>query len=680
VWQLGAKVKWEAVCQNADRLLIPLPGYPFERQRFWADSLMQSRVPTATGSADERLPQESWYSVPAWRAVNPGVTSRTGIAAASPWLIVGCADQIEAVIATHLRASGAVVVRVEPGTRYERLAADRFSADASEPDHLRQILETLQYEGVRPRSIIHCGGLAAEPAEHEDEIFWRAQERGFLGLLSLLREMQKLYPISGLSVVALTSETSCVPTDRIIRPEHATLIALGAVLVQEVPGCKLTIVDLAGVPREDIEGRSDLSEVYADWIAGEAVGGCREPLVAYRLGQRLVREFARLPLASGGPPRGIKKDGVYVISGGLGRVGLALAEHLTGSYRARLVLITRKVLPAEPHWESTLADPSCPSELADCLRRLTAIRRQTTDLLVACADLSDAAAVRDVLDAAERRFGRLNGVFHLAADLAHASAQRPLEKLTRADLQVQCRAKVQGLHCLRRVLEDKPMDFAVVFSSNSAILGGAGLAAYAAANAYVSAAVIKESTRQPQRWRAFSWDGLVDDADLSSASAHICLRDALRVSCQLLDRSVDPLIVVSALDLATRLQLLREPTASRQVVEAPASTREQRPRMATAYVAARSDMERLLVEVWEETLAIAGIGVEDDLFDLNGDSLNAMSILSRVDELFGVEVPLRKFMSGKTTIARLGSEISTRLESRGAQSRLSHERALAGRV
>jgi acyl carrier protein len=229
-------------------------------------------------------------------------------------------------------------------------------------------------------------------------------------------------------------------------------------------------------------------------------------------------------------------------------------------------------------------------------------------------------------------------------------------------------------------LENKPIDFAVVFSSNSAILGGAGLAAYAAANAYVSAAVTKESTKQPQRWRAFSWDGLVDDADSSSASAHICLQDAIAVSCQLLDRSADPLIVVSALDLAARLQLLREARAAKQAVEAPASAREQRPKMATPYAAARSDVEALLVEVWEETLAIAGIGVEDDLFDLKGDSLNAMSILSRVEELFGVEVPLRKFMSGKTTIARLGTEICARLESRGPQSRLSHERALAGRA
>ena len=678
-WQLGAKLEWAAVCRNADSRLVPLPGYPFERQRFWADPVMQARVDTPAVNRVERLPKESWYSVPAWRAVNFAATSRAGIAAASPWLIVGCGNPIEAAIGAHLRASGGIVVRIEPGTRYERLGPDRFCADARDPDHLRQILEALQYEGIRPRSIIHCGGLAVEAAGREDDIFWRAQERGFLSVLFLLREMQKLYPVAELSVVALTSESSCAPTDRIVRPEHATLVALGAVLVQEVPGCKLTIVDLAGVPREDIEGRSDLSDLYADWTAGEAVGGCREPLVAYRLGQRLVREFARTPLSSGGPPRGIKRDGVYVIAGGLGRVGLALAEHLTGSYGARLVLITRKVLPEERHWSSTLADPSCPRELADCLRRLVAIRHQTAHLMIASSDLSDEAGVRNVLDAAERRFGRLNGVFHLAADLAHASAQKPLEELTRADLQAQCRAKVQGFHCLRRVLEEKPVDFAVVFSSNSAILGGAGLAAYAAANAYVNAAVTKEWAKQPQRWRAFSWDGLVEDAGLSSAAAHICLRDAVDVTCQLLDHSADPLIIVSALDLATRLRALREARVAKRAAEAPVSTREPRPRLATPYVAPRSDMEARLVELWEETLAIAGIGVEDDLFDLNGDSLNAMSILSRVEELFGVEVPLRKFMSGKTTVTRLSTEIRALLE-KGPRSRLPHERALAGRA
>ena len=92
----------------------------------------------------------------------------------------------------------------------------------------------------------------------------------------------------------------------------------------------------------------------------------------------------------------LRENGVYLIAGGLGGLGFELAKHLARNYGARLVLVSRKAT-------ETASDAFA--------------RELLTEVLCCAADVADAESMQSVVDSAERRFGRINGVFHCAGEL-----------------------------------------------------------------------------------------------------------------------------------------------------------------------------------------------------------------------------------------------------------------------
>jgi acyl carrier protein len=66
------------------------------------------------------------------------------------------------------------------------------------------------------------------------------------------------------------------------------------------------------------------------------------------------------------------------------------------------------------------------------------------------------------------------------------------------------------------------------------------------------------------------------------------------------------------------------------------------------YVAPRTDIERTIVEVWKEVLKQAQVGVHDDFFEVGGDSLLATQVMSRINRLFDIQLPLRRLFEART--------------------------------
>lgn len=654
-WQQGAAVDWTTVCQNRDRNLLSLPGYPFERRRLPADreARLHEAASVALSSPDQ------WSFTPAWREMRlPGMTERAG-GDAQDWLLVGWGHPIERRLAERLRRSGARVVRWVAGPPSASHAGDA-SLDLDTPDQMTQTLQSLRRDGINPTRVIYCAGLTpASAAEEEEARALVAQDTGLLGAVALVRAFENVYSQMPYVLLSVTTGAVCTPTDAATEPAHAGLHALGAVLGQEFPNISVTAVDLPLASQEPT-----VPECYLDWLIEEPTPHRPQALVAYRRMRRLVREQVNERVHDAPPIREIRAQGVYVITGGLGRIGLALAGYLARNHRARLLLLSRTNLPERRAWERLLSRPDCAPELAEKLTRLLEIERISGAVMVASADVSDERAVRRAVGSAREALGPIRGVFHLAADLSDASAQRPIRSLSRADVAAQFRPKVAGFHVLDRVFRGAQLDFGVVFSSNSTLLGGVGLAAYAAANAYLNAATSDSRGEDRVPWIALNWDGWDGEASGAAEGTALTPDEGLDALFRILSQTVSPCLFVSKTDLLARLPRPTRPTTRASVVNVEESTpqlREKRPALDTEYVAPRTELERAIVDVWEEALGIEGIGVQDDLFDLNGDSLRAMSILARMQELFDVEVPLRQFIGKKPTVFRLSMEIATRL-------------------
>jgi NADP-dependent 3-hydroxy acid dehydrogenase YdfG len=211
--------------------------------------------------------------------------------------------------------------------------------------------------------------------------------------------------------------------------------------------------------------------------------------VAWRGRHRWAQAFepVRLEPAPEAAPPPYRAGGVYLITGGLGGIGLALAEHLARTVGARLVLLGRS-----PYRR---------------MREVEALEAAGAEVLVLAADVTDAARLREVVWQALERFGRIDGVFHAAGLPGAGLAQVKTHAMARDVLA----AKTGGTLALAAALEGLPLDFVVLFSSIAALAGGIGQVDYSAANSFLGswAQAFTERSGTPAvavDWCEWQWD------------------------------------------------------------------------------------------------------------------------------------------------------------------------------
>ena len=585
LWVAGAPLDTKRLGARGRR--VPLPTYPFERQRYWIDPPAGGAA--APRAAGKRADVADWFYVPAWK---PSARPRASASIdGQSWLLVLDELGAGAALAGELRARGAHVTTSNAG--------DDF--DLERP----------------PQRIVHLASLTArDDAPPSPARFAAMQE---IGYSSVVRVVQALCAHGLESDVRVD-----VITNHLDTPEKATLRAPAMVAAQEHPGLTCRCIEL-----DALDTTALLDELLSD--AGE-------PMVAYRRRRRWVPAYEPLRLERAARPP-FRERGVYLVTGGLGGVGLIIAEHLARTARARLVLIGR-------------SDPT-PAKI-ERLRALEALR---AEVLVLRADVARADDMRRVLDAIGARFGALHGVIHAAGSIG-VETFREIRNAPPADAESQFVAKVRGLMVLDEVLAGRQLDFRLLMSSLSAVLGGLGFTAYAAANLFMDA-----FARRKPEWISVDWDSWrVADAKRVMSGLGASVSEFVMEP----DEGADALerivaegnlenVIVSSGSLDDRLRMWidrrgREPVSN--------LVQRERPTLETTYQAPRGQLESDLAAIWQELFGIAPIGVNDNFFALGGHSLLATQLNARLSSKLHVEMSLAALLQAPT-IAELAVAVVT---------------------
>jgi NADP-dependent 3-hydroxy acid dehydrogenase YdfG/acyl carrier protein len=386
--------------------------------------------------------------------------------------------------------------------------------------------------------------------------------------------------------------------------------------------------------------------------------------VAWRNGHRWARDFAPLPV-SGNNTGGLRlrAGGTYLITGGLGRVGLVVAEHLARTVGARLVLCGRTPVPPRDFWETSPR-----------FRRLLDLEALGAEVLPLCADVADPEALAAAVAQARERFGRIDGVLH-AAGIVGEGSLASVQASGWAECAPQMRVKVQGLLALERVFAKEPPDFFLLFSSLAAFLGGLGYAAYAGANACLDAYAQELSRQGGAPWVSVDWEAWRFEETGKTALARQV--EQLAITPEEGGRVLDllfggvpalPQVVVSTSDPQARLTdwKRREAMSEGAAGAAASGPAHARPNLHVAYVAPRNEAEEMVAAVWRELLGLEEIGVHDDFFELGGHSVLATQLVARLRQTLGAEVRLESFFKDPT-IAGLAASVQTRPEDDAAR-------------
>lgn len=426
-------------------------------------------------------------------------------------------------------------------------------------------------------------------------------------------------------IVALVDGVLAVEGADVTTPELAGLIGLGLVLAQEKPGLRFRLLDaggLKGASREEV-------------ARAEMGAPLDETITARRAGRRWVRGWDGVPVEAAG---GWREHGVYLITGGFGRLGLALAGELARHQRARLVLVGRR-------------------GAVGVEAEVRALELAGGGVLAIAADVADESAMRAAIAAAETRWGPVHGVIH-AAGLTDARTLRPVAEMDGTDRAAHLRPKVDGWRALDAALAGRKLDFRIAISSLSAVLGGPRLGAYAAANATLDACVEQSSVRADGTgWMGVAWGG---DLRADAGGAAIGPADGAEVLRRLIARGETGAWVVALTDLRSWLReaVHRGGAEARVVAPAPAAAVKAVASAAPAPVAiSRAEAERALAAIWRETIGVAPAALEQNFFEAGGDSVSAVQVVALINERLGLTLPVAAFLD-QPTVAALAARIA----------------------
>ena len=437
---------------------------------------------------------------------------------------------------------------------------------------------------------------------------------------------------------------------------QSPLWGLGRVIAQEHPTFWGGLVDLEpGASTQD----ASLHQVWHEIFASDG-----EDQLAFRDGQRYVARLVRQrPSAAQAPSVRWRIDASYLISGGLGDLGLLVARWMVEQGARRLILLGRTRLPPRANWNSM--------ESGDRLaRQVIAIRELESlgaSVHLASVDIADEAGLRGFLDGFRADgWPPIRGVVHAAGVLQDGL----LVQLDAAALTTVLRPKVTGGWLLHHLLEDDPLDFFVLFSSAGSVLGQPGQGNYAAGNAFLDAlAHHRQGLGHPAvsiNWGAWAGAGFADSVGGKRLAARLALlgisgiapRRALEVLERLLGQSAAQVVAVPvnwtqyrqfySADSASPLlsELAREATDIAQPAGRTSDTRDAL--LGAEPVERRQLLQSYLSEQVARALGMSPsrLDVQQPLSELGLDSLMAVELKNRIARDLRVNVPVVKFLQG----------------------------------
>lgn len=493
LWVAGVQVDWSGFYQHEQRKRVPLPVYPFEPKRYWIEPKKQTEP---RPESLEKKGIAEWFYTPSWKSIP--LAQKSFSLPQRPWLVFadpyGCGFKL----VEELQRLGAQVFTVEQGREY--LWRDQtFTVRPEVGQDYEVMLKSLHEKGQFPDKIVHFWSLAQPTGNHFssrpdiDLSFWSP--------LLLARAIGILDSPPPTELLLISNSLYNVIGDKTFLPERATLLGPCRVIPQEYANISCRHIDLDILPGEETQ-----PVIWSNLVA-EFVSATQEKVVAYRKGHRWVQGFEPLPLVP--PPSKlpiVRDKGTYLITGGLGGIGLTLADELARSAKARLILIGRSSFPPRESWMSWLDSHDEEDPTGIKIRKLMSWEKIGAEVLVMTADVSSQVELCAAISIARQRFGEIHGVLHCAGIPGGGVIQLKAREAAHAVLA----PKVQGTMLLAAALQSTPLDFFIACSSQASILGGFAQVDYCAASAFLDVFARHCRSNHSVPMMSVNWDAWQD--------------------------------------------------------------------------------------------------------------------------------------------------------------------------
>jgi NADP-dependent 3-hydroxy acid dehydrogenase YdfG len=570
------------------------------------------------------------------------------------WLIFVDDGGVGQNLKTFLEARGETCVLVFSAESYEVQASGQYQLNPSCPEDFKRLVEDVfGSTQVLCRGIVYLWGLAAHKEEPVLDAFLENVLESCAGVLYLVQTLACVDWHTPPRLWIVTSDVQLLAEDvKDVSVVQAPLWGLGRTIVHEYPELRCTLIDLSST-----DTTSAVERLFCELWENDD-----EDQIVLRGDMRYVARLAQYK-ARARNDFSISSEGTYLVTGGLGGLGLTIAQWLVKRGARHLVLLGRGKGSPSAH---------------ETLRTL-----QTTGshIIPRQVDVTQAQQVANTLADIDRSMPPLRGIFHLAGVLDDAI----LLQLNRERLESVMASKVSGSWVLHKLTLEKELDFFVLFSSATSVLGSPGQGNYVAANAFLDAlAHYRRTLGKPAlsiNWGPWAKVGLVAR---SEREGWLALQGIGSINPdqggEVLDRLLGQDVVQVSVMPVNWPQLFRRYPAMSQLplladfvyrkgdgLAAHSDWEKKRVQIRDMVFAAEPVERQQVLEAYLKDqlnnvlgAAMTKLDLHRPIQELGVDSLMAVKLKARIESDLGVVVPIVSFFKG-VGIAQMASQVLGRM-------------------
>lgn len=591
---------------NNECQTVRLPNYCFEKKLYW----LTQTTSNTNKNALQVLPKDEWLNIPVWKKIGSLFIKNTPNPNHELFLVFVEKNYTEFELLTTFNKATIFVIADNTIPDFTAIDNTHFSINPVADAAYQMLAEHLQQKNIKPTVIIHANTLSKNSFKHKVGQTEEYLNKGFYSLFLIQQFiLSKLYEVK---FVVLTQEIAKVSDKDIVNPSNGSMVAAIRTIKHELMNIKTCILDVGDYvshnPGQILE------------FIGNDNNFIEDNLYAIRFNSLWIESFEKMTFSSREPM--INNDDVILITGGLGGIGLSIAQAISEKNKVKFILVSRNNI-------QNIKEPS--QYVMSQLGVLKNIESLGSTIDIQCLDIADLSKARKLIKHIIKEYGKLSGVIHAAGTIPLPSDARSL-----ANIKIAIRAKIHGVANLANIANKIDLQYFVMISSLASIMGDVNRIEYCAANGYLDYVPLSKLLPPNCRTLTINWPGWLDVGMVVENAMHsppvdinkaVMLNTVTKIEgvalfCELIQYRGQEQIIISKLKPDVLAQTLFREVKSVAIDKVVASVLEEN--LPSLYYK--------IAGIFLELLEVDQISIYDNFFNLGGTSLSAMKLIARLKQ------------------------------------------------
>jgi acyl transferase domain-containing protein/acyl carrier protein len=670
LWLNGVEIDWTKYYEGERRFKVSLPTYEFDKHKFESKVNLGESIDKVIGTNNRieiNKNIEDWFYLPTWEQ-SPQIEKNI-FEGSNNWLVfldaLGIGDSLERTLV----AENQNVIKVSSGDSFKKVNDFEFIINHINPLDYESLFRELKNKNTIPHKILYLFNVTNnDDYENIYDKALKARCLGLYGLINIAQSIGELKIENNVTIYSVTNNLNSVLGTELLNPEKSTVLGAVKVIPLEYPNIKCRNID---VENNEIEKA-------ANNILRETCIETSNRLVAYRNDIRWSERIRPIKIDNISTKR-CKKNGVYLIIGGMGGVGLSIAEYLGKEYQAKLILVGRTSFLDKELWDNWLIEKGNNDEISKKILKIREIEFAGGTIDILHGDVINYSEMEEIVKYILNNYSSINGVIHAAMTVDRAGL---IQNRKKVDNEKVMNSKIDGTINLYRLFENKNIDFMMFCSSLTGVIGNPGEIGYVAANEFIGYFASVMNKRSSTFITAIDWNGWLEvGAGIKVVKESLKVRN-IKINeinyNDLLPNFINPKEGIEIFKIVMGNYFSRVTISKRDIeeeinknvvqefiLEASDNTLKAesypRPDLNNNYVEPETEIEKRIAELWSAFFRYEKIGIFDDFFELGGDSLKAMRLFAILHKEFNVRIGVKEIFK-RPTISLISEYIGDNLE------------------